>query len=370
MQLGSFISRRSACCQAAPSGFAKDPLRRRLRRSPLPSSPFGADFGETLPRASLVPPSWFRTTSTVSSSSASWACCIPLPTLRFTGFPRRVRRPGRRRFPSDAVALQSFPHPQSRCRCHQRPAAILPFSSCVRVSPGLVRSSWLCSLRASVASNPVAGVRCPMLSWASRSGTSRPGWWLPARPFRALPPGSFVASCAPRHCRLSPLRLTRSRMTSARSVLRRAMLRPAPTRAPSSSAWTCPPPRRPAHTSLCFAARKLAPWSPRGPRGAPLSLRARCSRSRLARRLRRIASGASRWCVLAPDAGRPVRQVVATAALESSGFPSGSRAQLLACVPQPGPSSWLAPRFALRRSLSRTLQASRRRFAPARAACS
>jgi hypothetical protein len=241
IQLGSFISRRSACCQAAPSGFSKDPLRRHTRWSPLPSSPCGADFGETLPRASLVPSSWFRTTSTVSSSCALRACCIPLPTLRFTGFPRRARRPGRRRFPSDAVALQSFPHPQSRCRCHQRPAAILPFPSCVRVSPGLVRSSWLCSLRASVAPNPVAVVRCPMLSWASRSGTSRPGWWLPARPFRASPPGSFVFLRAPRRCRLSPLRLTRCQVTSAPSVLRRAMLRPAPTRSPSSSAQTCPP---------------------------------------------------------------------------------------------------------------------------------
>jgi hypothetical protein len=34
----------------------------------------------------LVPPSWSRTTSTVSSTGGSWACCIPLPILGFIGF--------------------------------------------------------------------------------------------------------------------------------------------------------------------------------------------------------------------------------------------------------------------------------------------
>jgi len=50
-------------------GFPKIPLRRHTRWSPLPSSPRGSDFGKTLPRAPLVPSSWFRTTSTASSSS-------------------------------------------------------------------------------------------------------------------------------------------------------------------------------------------------------------------------------------------------------------------------------------------------------------
>jgi hypothetical protein len=35
----------------------------------------------------LVPPSWFLTTSTASSSSTARACCIPLPILGFTAFP-------------------------------------------------------------------------------------------------------------------------------------------------------------------------------------------------------------------------------------------------------------------------------------------
>jgi hypothetical protein len=49
-------------------------------------------FGEALPRASLGPPSWVLTTLTVCSTGGSWACCIPLPTLGFTGFPPSARR--------------------------------------------------------------------------------------------------------------------------------------------------------------------------------------------------------------------------------------------------------------------------------------
>jgi len=55
------------------------PLPESIRRS-SPSAP-GCHAG------SPVPPSWFRTTSTVCSARSSRACCIPLSTLGFAAFP-------------------------------------------------------------------------------------------------------------------------------------------------------------------------------------------------------------------------------------------------------------------------------------------
>ena len=52
---------------------------------PLPGAE--APFGSTLPSAARVPPSWFRTTSTVSSASKSRVCCTPQPAK---GSPRFV----------------------------------------------------------------------------------------------------------------------------------------------------------------------------------------------------------------------------------------------------------------------------------------
>lgn len=43
-------------------------------------------IGNGLPPPLHVPPSWFRATSTVSSSSEPRVCCNTLPTLGFTGF--------------------------------------------------------------------------------------------------------------------------------------------------------------------------------------------------------------------------------------------------------------------------------------------
>jgi hypothetical protein len=46
-----------------------------------------APTGDPRPGNRLVPPSWFRTTSTVFSGTGSRACCIPLPILGFAAFP-------------------------------------------------------------------------------------------------------------------------------------------------------------------------------------------------------------------------------------------------------------------------------------------
>lgn len=173
-----------------------------------------------------------------------------------------------------------------------------------------------------------------MLSWASRPGTSRPWGWLLVC-FLSEPTDWLLRLPARSQTRqLSPLRLLRSRLTSARSSLRRAMLRPAPIRAPHRSAGTGPPWWMPARASLHIAVKEYAPWSPRGPRGPWLALRSRPSRSRLARRLHRIALGASRWCVLAPHAGRPDRRS-SPPPLSLPRLPRGACAQLRSRAPQP-----------------------------------
>jgi hypothetical protein len=55
-------------------------------RSPLPAHPCGSAFGMRLPRPTLVPSSWFSTTSTVCSFDAARVYCNALPTLGFTSF--------------------------------------------------------------------------------------------------------------------------------------------------------------------------------------------------------------------------------------------------------------------------------------------
>lgn len=99
--------------------------------SPPVSTPAGprSCFGEALPHAPLVPPSWVLTTLTACSTDGSQACCILLPTLGFIGFPRAARRARRGflAFPPMPVPSRAFPSSSSRaarrreavppCRC-------------------------------------------------------------------------------------------------------------------------------------------------------------------------------------------------------------------------------------------------------------
>jgi len=67
-----------------------------LRARPLPGrDPLGTRYrwlrraaGRRHHPSSLVPSSWFRTTSTVFSARSSRACCIPLPVVGFAAFRR------------------------------------------------------------------------------------------------------------------------------------------------------------------------------------------------------------------------------------------------------------------------------------------
>jgi hypothetical protein len=60
-------------------------------RSPLPALPCGFAFETGMPTPACVPPSWFRTTSTVSSSDPVRVCCNALPAMGFISFPVRRR---------------------------------------------------------------------------------------------------------------------------------------------------------------------------------------------------------------------------------------------------------------------------------------
>jgi hypothetical protein len=80
-----------------------------------PARPHGRASASREPPSPHVPPSWFRTTSAVSSSGSSRACCIPLPILGFVAFPSgstrfvKVRRPlaePNTAFPATFVSLR------------------------------------------------------------------------------------------------------------------------------------------------------------------------------------------------------------------------------------------------------------------------
>jgi len=99
---------------SVPSAFhrvlQRPPLRRQNRWCPLPRT--GVRFGRGLPSLRHVPPSWSLTTLTASSTSDPWACCIPLPTMRFTGLqpPEASMRP-LRDIPHGAIPSRAFPSP-------------------------------------------------------------------------------------------------------------------------------------------------------------------------------------------------------------------------------------------------------------------
>jgi len=67
-------------------------LFRGHRARPLPDSDFRPPPSASgCHSRSLVPSSWFRTTSTAFSAHGSQACCILLPTLGFVSFPARPK---------------------------------------------------------------------------------------------------------------------------------------------------------------------------------------------------------------------------------------------------------------------------------------
>jgi hypothetical protein len=94
----------------------------------------------------LVPPSWFLTTSTVSSSSTVRACCIPLPILGFTAFPPRSRRPVSR-LPADGASPRCLPALRSLDPRRQRRLR----------APHEVALAWVVEPRGGVTAGAVAG---------------------------------------------------------------------------------------------------------------------------------------------------------------------------------------------------------------------
>lgn len=89
----------------------RPPLLRVSVKSPLRSAPRGVPTSATRqPDASLVPPTWSRTTSTACSSSRLRACCIPLPDMGFTAF-RGSRRPKTRRSSGGRCSLPAARSP-------------------------------------------------------------------------------------------------------------------------------------------------------------------------------------------------------------------------------------------------------------------
>jgi hypothetical protein len=102
-------------------------------------SSFRTPFGLEQPARSLVPSSWFCTTSTACSARSLQACCILLPTLGFVAFRRScllTLPPGRREplpatritplegSPSSAAA-RCLHRRCSPCRCPRRPPNLL-----------------------------------------------------------------------------------------------------------------------------------------------------------------------------------------------------------------------------------------------------
>jgi hypothetical protein len=80
------------CPKIAPPSNVRRGVRLpggRVRSVPAPSRP---PFEMGMPVPIRVPPSWFRTTSTASSSTTPRPSCRPLPILGFTAFPSVAKR--------------------------------------------------------------------------------------------------------------------------------------------------------------------------------------------------------------------------------------------------------------------------------------
>lgn len=94
---GPTTRRASATVDLPLMSFARCPTPSSSNLASTPQRPktLIGQLGATL--ADPVPPAWSLTTSAVSSARPSWACCIPLPTMRFDAFPTssfpRTNRP-------------------------------------------------------------------------------------------------------------------------------------------------------------------------------------------------------------------------------------------------------------------------------------
>jgi hypothetical protein len=151
--------------RGCPPPLRRPPLRAPLLRSPVASTP-GPAFARRPSAPSchardLVPPSWFRTTSTAFSATGSQVCCTLLPTMGFATFPAadthdrgrtRRRRSPRRHHPSKNVSAPPWAPPS--------PGALAPLPFFLlrgRRLRGCFR--WT----SAVASSPVADRRRPVL---------------------------------------------------------------------------------------------------------------------------------------------------------------------------------------------------------------
>lgn len=104
---------------APPSVVSREVLsRRRSLASPLRALPSSEGC-----RPPSVPPSWSFPTLTVCSLTGLRACCIPLPTLGFTGFSRRGAASHLRCVLTGATALQSA---STRTAVPPSPATVAP----------------------------------------------------------------------------------------------------------------------------------------------------------------------------------------------------------------------------------------------------
>jgi len=160
--------------------FKDRPSAGSLLGSPLPPVTLRPASGTTAPPLLHVPPPWFSTTSTVSSSRTLHGCCTVLPTLGFAGF-RLLPEV----LPDARSALRSLPSARSRRPSPSRSRVRFTGRSCPL---GLARfadhpppplfptteamthfargPSGPCSTNGSVADVAVADFACPVLPWA------------------------------------------------------------------------------------------------------------------------------------------------------------------------------------------------------------
>jgi hypothetical protein len=114
---------------------------------PLPDSAVRCrPSGQWFHPPTLVPSSWFLTTSTVSSTQGLRVCCTPLPALGFTAFPA----PESRCFRRSSGRQDAFPAMRARTLrrvplASSRTASLRPLPSCLCRSPHpplRVRLAW------------------------------------------------------------------------------------------------------------------------------------------------------------------------------------------------------------------------------------
>jgi hypothetical protein len=165
-----FSCRAARSCRAPSIGLSKDPpLHRHHDRSPLPLTRGCA----SVPRCYTLHMGRLRGSSPpwrFTPPVATRACCIPQPTMRFTGF-SFFSAPSAdcgMRTSSPMLTLQSLPLSSSIHRVTAVCCSPSSFPGCDTGS-----TSRLCSTRESVAScTPFPVLTRPLLSWASHFWSS------------------------------------------------------------------------------------------------------------------------------------------------------------------------------------------------------